>query len=186
MMNDEWWMMNDDWWLIIFINTTILISLDSFSVVIIPIILKIEEDIRERVLYLAHLFLDSTIHDYIPTNEDVNYPQKLYGMIDDWWLMIDDWWLMNDDWWLMNDDWWLMNDDWWLMNDEWWLMNDDWWLMIDDWWLMIDEWWLMNDGWWMMNDDWWLMIDDWWMMIDDGKSFNKIGGRIYVIMDRSK
>ena len=54
-------------------------KIDSFSAVIIPIILKLEEDIRERVLYLAHLFLDSTIHDYIPNNDDVNYPQKLYG-----------------------------------------------------------------------------------------------------------
>ena len=32
----------------------------------------------------------------------------------------------------------------------------------------------------------WMIIDDWWMMIDDGKSFNKIGERIYAIMNRSK
>lgn len=33
--------------------------LDSFTSVIIPIILKLEEDIRERVLYIAHSYFDS-------------------------------------------------------------------------------------------------------------------------------
>ena len=46
---------------------------------IIPIILKLEEDIRERVLYIAHSYFDSTIKEYIPTANDVNYPEKLYG-----------------------------------------------------------------------------------------------------------
>ena len=41
---------------------------------IIPIILKLEEDIRERVLYIAHSYFDSTIKA-----DDVNYPEKLYG-----------------------------------------------------------------------------------------------------------
>ena len=53
--------------------------LDSSTSVIIPIILKLEEDIRERVLYIAHSYFDSTIKDYVPTTDDVNYPEKLYS-----------------------------------------------------------------------------------------------------------
>lgn len=53
--------------------------LDSFTSVIIPIILKLEEDIRERVLYIAHSYFYSTIKDYVPTTDDVNYPEKLYS-----------------------------------------------------------------------------------------------------------
>ena len=53
--------------------------LDSFSSVIIPVIIKLEEDIRERIIYKAHSYIESTIYNYPITKEDINYPTKLYG-----------------------------------------------------------------------------------------------------------
>lgn len=51
---------------------------DSFTAVVIPIIVKIEEDIRERVVYIAHIYIDSAIANYTPTPQDLDYPAKLY------------------------------------------------------------------------------------------------------------
>ena len=53
-------------------------TLDSFTSVVIPIIIKLEEDVRERILFIAHLYIDTTIHDYTPSEEDIDYPDKLY------------------------------------------------------------------------------------------------------------
>lgn len=55
--------------------------LDSFSSVIIPVIIKLEEDIRERIIYKAHSYIESTIYNYPITKDDINYPTKLYGIL---------------------------------------------------------------------------------------------------------
>ena len=44
----------------------------------IPIIVKIEEDIRERIVYISHIYIDSAIQNYTPTPHDLDYPAKLY------------------------------------------------------------------------------------------------------------
>ncbi|KAK8832335.1 hypothetical protein WA577_003208 [Blastocystis sp. JDR] len=54
------------------------IKRNSFTAVVIPIIVKIEEDIRERVVYIAHIYIDSAIANYTPTPQDLDYPAKLY------------------------------------------------------------------------------------------------------------
>ena len=54
---------------------------DSFTSVIIPIIVKMEEDIRERVLYISHIFIDTSIRGYQPTAHDLDYPTKLYRAV---------------------------------------------------------------------------------------------------------
>ena len=54
-------------------------DLDSAAVAMIPVVLRLEEDCRERMVYLAHLFFESTIRDYTPSPEDIDYPHKLYG-----------------------------------------------------------------------------------------------------------
>lgn len=46
---------------------------------IIPVIIKLEEDIRERIVYMAHIFIESTINNYRITKEDIDYPTKLYS-----------------------------------------------------------------------------------------------------------
>lgn len=45
---------------------------------VIPLIIKLEEDIRERILFIAHTYIDTTIQNYVPTEEDIDYPDKLY------------------------------------------------------------------------------------------------------------
>lgn len=47
---------------------------------IIPVIIKLEEDIRERIIYKAHSYIESTIYNYPVSKDDINYPGKLYGM----------------------------------------------------------------------------------------------------------
>ena len=48
---------------------------------IIPVIIKLEEDIRERIIYKAHSYIESTIYNYPITKDDINYPTKLYGIL---------------------------------------------------------------------------------------------------------
>ena len=48
---------------------------------IIPIIVKLEEDVRERVIYISHIFIDTSIRGYQPTAHDLDYPAKLYRPI---------------------------------------------------------------------------------------------------------
>ena len=45
---------------------------------VIPLIIKLEEDIRERILFIAHTYIDTTIQNYAPTEEDIDYADKLY------------------------------------------------------------------------------------------------------------
>lgn len=47
---------------------------------IIPVIIKLEEDLRERIVYIAHLYIETTISNYAIKKEDVDYPAKLYSM----------------------------------------------------------------------------------------------------------
>ena len=44
---------------------------------IIPVIIKLEEDIRERIIYLAHMTIETTISYYSISKKDIDYPQKL-------------------------------------------------------------------------------------------------------------
>lgn len=55
-------------------------DLDSAAVAMVPVVLRLEEDCRERMVYLAHLYFESSIRDYIPSPEDIDYPRKLYGI----------------------------------------------------------------------------------------------------------
>ena len=57
---------------------------DSFTAVVVPIIVKIEEDIRERIVYIAHIYIDSAISNYTPTPQDLDYPTKLYRTCCEW------------------------------------------------------------------------------------------------------
>ncbi|KAK8807930.1 hypothetical protein WA588_006418, partial [Blastocystis sp. NMH] len=51
---------------------------DSAAVAMVPVVLRLEEDCRERMVYLAHLYFESAIRDYVPSSEDIDYPRKLY------------------------------------------------------------------------------------------------------------
>lgn len=43
-------------------------------------IIKLEEDLRERIVYIAHLYIETTISSYAIKKEDVDYPAKLYSI----------------------------------------------------------------------------------------------------------
>ena len=55
-------------------------DVDSAAVAMVPVVLRLEEDCRERMVYLAHLYFESAIRDYVPSSEDIDYPRKLYGI----------------------------------------------------------------------------------------------------------